>query len=1073
MGSPIIDFRHERERHETFFGREEVVAELDALLLQQDASHGWVLLTGGPGQGKSAIVSHWVGRLERSGHPVVHHFIRRGVADWAQPAAVARSLAAQLEAMLPGSIDPDLRREGRLLDLLSLVSEQVLVPGGQRLVLVIDGLDEVEGEEGNPLPRFLPHTLPRLVFVLCASRPAACLDWLEARDNLRRIDLGSSRWSSSNEEACRAFWRHHGPRFAPPLPPPFIAEAAARAEGSMLHAVKLRDWLFDQPPGQRRNRAYPRGLRGFWQQIWTQVSALPKDRLDRVTLGLGLLCAAREALPTSALEDAAGWESPSERDDCLKQLRPFLLEESGALASDVAYRPYHAIFREYIAEKLGPRAMRRAHSRLAKTVAKWPPAEDRIGFGRSYALHHAVAHRIDAYDWEGARQLCLSPGFLETRCREAGVASVEADLQYLAGHYPDQEARREMADLYDGVLAESHWLWHDPGAFPSLLYNRLRCLGWSPGRIERFISLNAANLPMRLRHPLPLRAGSWKRTVRAHAGEILAAAVTPDGLQLLSGSSENTLSVYDLASGKLMLTLRGHSAPVRACAVSGDGRWVLSGSADGTLRVWDLQQGALIRTLGAQAASVYACVPTPDSRLALSGAGDGTLAVWDLHGGQKLAELSGHHGIVYSCAVTPDGRRAVSGGQDGTLRVWDLLAGRPLTTIAGERGPVRACAVTPDGSQVVSGNADGTVQLWNLATGKLLLCLAGHVGEVYACAVTPDGGRLLSASRDNTLILWDLHRGTPIATLTGHSARVRTCAVTPDGLTAISGSSDGTLKIWNLARCQQPASATGHRKSVFGCAITPDGREAVSAADNHSLKVWDTRLGPGAGHPERTQRWGARLRGDRRRRSCRVRVAGRDNPGLGPTRRQNEKHPRWPRWLGVGLCSGSRWATCRVRLVESHLAVVGPGRSGATCCVARTRGAGVVLCGDPGRGPCHFGLRRRHPAAMGTARGPALGVVLGRAVLRVAPVGASEAQGLGVLSRPAVLPPGFESRREDATAWMSTWVDQRRRAQGPVSGECHLVTPCCAAPWRRTAGEPSSGRAAATSRSSTWSYAGS
>ena len=43
----------------------------------------------------------------------------------------------------------------------------------ERLVLVVDGLDEAEAEAdgSNPLPSFLPHVLPPGVKVLCASRP--------------------------------------------------------------------------------------------------------------------------------------------------------------------------------------------------------------------------------------------------------------------------------------------------------------------------------------------------------------------------------------------------------------------------------------------------------------------------------------------------------------------------------------------------------------------------------------------------------------------------------------------------------------------------------------------------------------------------------------------------------------------------------------------------------------------------------------------------------------------------------------------------------------------------------------
>ena len=67
----------------------------------------------------------------------------------------------------------------RLHAALQRVSEHQLVPQGQHLVVLIDGLDEydppadtrVRGPGRDPLAAFLPSTLPRGVSLLCASRP--------------------------------------------------------------------------------------------------------------------------------------------------------------------------------------------------------------------------------------------------------------------------------------------------------------------------------------------------------------------------------------------------------------------------------------------------------------------------------------------------------------------------------------------------------------------------------------------------------------------------------------------------------------------------------------------------------------------------------------------------------------------------------------------------------------------------------------------------------------------------------------------------------------------------------------
>ncbi|HYI02483.1 AAA family ATPase, partial [Hyalangium sp.] len=276
----IIDFELERGRHGALLGREDVLAELDALLLG-GSSRGWVLVKGGPGLGKSALLAEWLRRREAAGHRVPHHFLRRGVEDWDRPEVVKRNLSAQVEALYPDLTDTEARPESRLNKLLLRVS-QVLAPRQEQLVLMVDGLDEVEEEAdgSNPLPGFLPPMLPPGVKILCASRPTyPYLSWLEARDGVRTIDLDDGRWAGSNRQVVREYWEQEraSPRFKPPLAVPFVEEIVQRAEGNVLYAVKLAEWLETQPVDRRRAELLPRGLEALLDESWERIQKLSAD----------------------------------------------------------------------------------------------------------------------------------------------------------------------------------------------------------------------------------------------------------------------------------------------------------------------------------------------------------------------------------------------------------------------------------------------------------------------------------------------------------------------------------------------------------------------------------------------------------------------------------------------------------------------------------------------------------------------------------------------------------------------------------------------------------------------------
>ncbi len=142
----MIDFATERQRHVRFVGREDVLARLDEWLLGSRVA-GWVVVAGGPGMGKSAVLSAWLARREAAGAVVPHHFVRRQVADWDQPEVIAASLAEQIEAAFPELRDVEVKPERRLIELLGRVSIQ-LGPTGC-MVVVVDGLDETRAEAGD------------------------------------------------------------------------------------------------------------------------------------------------------------------------------------------------------------------------------------------------------------------------------------------------------------------------------------------------------------------------------------------------------------------------------------------------------------------------------------------------------------------------------------------------------------------------------------------------------------------------------------------------------------------------------------------------------------------------------------------------------------------------------------------------------------------------------------------------------------------------------------------------------------------------------------------------------------
>jgi WD40 repeat protein len=65
-------------------------------------------------------------------------------------------------------------------------------------------------------------------------------------------------------------------------------------------------------------------------------------------------------------------------------------------------------------------------------------------------------------------------------------------------------------------------------------------------------------------------------------------AFSPDGRTALSGSEDQTLKLWELATGHELRTFTGHSDAIRSVAFAPDGRAAISGSYDQTLKLWNL-----------------------------------------------------------------------------------------------------------------------------------------------------------------------------------------------------------------------------------------------------------------------------------------------------------------------------------------------------------------------------------------------------------------------------------------------------------------------------------------------------
>jgi WD40 repeat protein len=89
---------------------------------------------------------------------------------------------------------------------------------------------------------------------------------------------------------------------------------------------------------------------------------------------------------------------------------------------------------------------------------------------------------------------------------------------------------------------------------------------------------------------IPLRDGGIRGPWVGHEGQVTALASNPDGQLLVSGGDDQTLRIWEVASGRELAYWNAHDAKVTALAFHPNGKTFCSGDADGVVKLWDLPQ---------------------------------------------------------------------------------------------------------------------------------------------------------------------------------------------------------------------------------------------------------------------------------------------------------------------------------------------------------------------------------------------------------------------------------------------------------------------------------------------------
>ena len=238
--------------------------------------------------------------------------------------------------------------------------------------------------------------------------------------------------------------------------------------------------------------------------------------------------------------------------------------------------------------------------------------------------------------------------------------------------------------------------------------------------------------------------------------------------RIAASNSNGNIEIINPSTHQLIFSLTGHESKHNIWGLielrNGN---LVSGSQDKSIKIWDLNTKSCIKTLTGHTGRVFSLLEHSSGKL-ISGGGnkDLTSRVWDLVSGESTNILN-YEGAIYDMKELPNGEiLSICCSESISLRIWDPLTANIIQNINSHYEWYTGCWVND--SIIFLGAVGGWVTQFNLNSLQFGKKFQLHDMGVFQLFKVSDT-LLISASLDHKVKMFNMEDGKVVHSMEQHT----------------------------------------------------------------------------------------------------------------------------------------------------------------------------------------------------------------------------------------------------------------------------------------------------------------